>query len=184
MAFPENAQTLTVKGHWLGPDGEPARGKITVTLDQPTADVDTNTIYTRKPMVYELDGNGMVEFDIIKTAATLADPVPLTRNVSVKIVEEFEGLKKYTWSTVIDTTANDETGVFQLADAAEVAQRPLNQYVLLGTYAAALSGKASVVAVPSTVSSAGTVGSIAVNTTHLYVCVATNTWRRVAITTF
>lgn len=150
MAFPELAETITVKGQYLGPDGDPARGYILVTLDQSLADKDTNTIYTRKPLRYDLDGNGAVEFDIIKTGATDADPVPLTRNVAVTITENFEGVKKYTWKTVFDTSANDETDIFQLADAAEVTQRPLNQYVLLGTYAADLNAKASVSYVNST----------------------------------
>ena len=150
MAFPTLAETITVKGQYLGPDGDPARGYILVTLDQSLADKDTNTIYTRKPLRYDLDGNGAVEFDIIKTGATDADPVPLTRNVAVTITENFEGVKKYTWKTVFDTSANDETDIFQLADAAEVTQRPLNQYVLLGTYAADLNAKASVSYVNST----------------------------------
>ena len=35
--------------------------------------------------------------------------------------------------------------------------------------------------VPSTPTSTGTRGQIAANETHLYICVATDTWRRVAI---
>lgn len=38
--------------------------------------------------------------------------------------------------------------------------------------------------VPPTNASTGTKGQIAVNETHLYICVATDTWRRVAISTF
>jgi hypothetical protein len=38
----------------------------------------------------------------------------------------------------------------------------------------------TVVAVPATPTSTGSVGQIAVNTTHLHICVATNTWVRVA----
>jgi len=38
----------------------------------------------------------------------------------------------------------------------------------------------TVVAVPATPTSTGSVGQIAVNSTHLHVCVATNTWVRVA----
>jgi hypothetical protein len=150
MAFPTLAETITVKGQYLDPSGEPARGYILVTLDQSLADKDTNTIYTRKPLRYDLDGNGEVEFDIVKTGATDADPVALTRNVAVTITENFDGVKKYTWKTVFDTSANDETDIFQLADAAEVTQRPLNQYVLLGTYAADLNAKASTTYVNAT----------------------------------
>lgn len=38
--------------------------------------------------------------------------------------------------------------------------------------------------VPSTPTSTGVAGQVAANSTHLYVCTATNTWRRVAITTW
>lgn len=41
-----------------------------------------------------------------------------------------------------------------------------------------------VVAVPSTTTSTGRENQIAFNTTHLYVCVATNTWRRCALSTW
>jgi hypothetical protein len=40
------------------------------------------------------------------------------------------------------------------------------------------------VSVPATSTSSGTTGEIAANNTHLYVCTATNTWRRVALSTF
>ena len=38
--------------------------------------------------------------------------------------------------------------------------------------------------VPLTNASSGTKGQLAVNETHLYVCVDTDTWRRVALSTF
>lgn len=38
--------------------------------------------------------------------------------------------------------------------------------------------------IPSTPTSTGTKGQIAANETHLYICVATDTWRRVALSTF
>lgn len=38
--------------------------------------------------------------------------------------------------------------------------------------------------VPASTTSTGTAGEIAFNTTHLYVCVATDTWRRVALSTW
>ncbi len=40
------------------------------------------------------------------------------------------------------------------------------------------------VGVPATVSSTGAVGDVAANATHLYVCIAPNTWRRVALSTW
>lgn len=40
------------------------------------------------------------------------------------------------------------------------------------------------VPVPATVGSVGDVGDFAVNTTHIYFCVAPNSWKRAALTTF
>jgi hypothetical protein len=37
---------------------------------------------------------------------------------------------------------------------------------------------------PATAASAGTAGMVAYDATHLYVCVAANTWVRVALATF
>lgn len=44
--------------------------------------------------------------------------------------------------------------------------------------------KATIVAVPSTANSAGTQGNIAYDGTHLYVCVATDTWLRAPLATW
>jgi len=40
------------------------------------------------------------------------------------------------------------------------------------------------VSVPSTISSAGVEGQVAYDSTYFYICTATNTWRRVAISTW
>jgi hypothetical protein len=45
-------------------------------------------------------------------------------------------------------------------------------------------GYPGLVAAPSTATSAGTAGSIAYDGTHIYVCVATNTWVRATLATF
>lgn len=42
----------------------------------------------------------------------------------------------------------------------------------------------SFVGVPASSSSNGTANQVAIDSTHLYVCVATNTWRRVTLSTF
>lgn len=57
---------------------------------------------------------------------------------------------------------------------------PLNAALVnLDTRLTALNG-VSVVSIPTTNASAGSVGQIASNSTHFYVCVATNSWIRVA----
>ena len=40
------------------------------------------------------------------------------------------------------------------------------------------------VTVPVTATSSGTAGQVAYDATHFYVCIATNTWVRVALATF
>lgn len=40
------------------------------------------------------------------------------------------------------------------------------------------------VPVPATATSSGTAGQVAADTSFLYICVATNVWRRVAISSF
>ncbi len=46
------------------------------------------------------------------------------------------------------------------------------------------SGVPQLVAAPATATSAGTAGQIAYDATHIYVCVATNTWVRALLATF
>jgi hypothetical protein len=46
------------------------------------------------------------------------------------------------------------------------------------------SGVPALVAAPSTASSAGAAGQFAYDATHIYVCVATNTWVRASLATF
>lgn len=48
----------------------------------------------------------------------------------------------------------------------------------------ALSGKANMVSAPASATSNGTAGQIAYDAGFFYVCVATNTWKRVAISTW
>lgn len=47
-----------------------------------------------------------------------------------------------------------------------------------------LSSKPTIVAVPATATSTGVAGQVAYDSTHFYVCVATNTWVRQTLATF
>lgn len=46
------------------------------------------------------------------------------------------------------------------------------------------SGVPQLVAVPSTAASTGVAGQIAYDATHIYVCIATNTWVRATLATW
>jgi len=50
--------------------------------------------------------------------------------------------------------------------------------------AAILDSAATVIAAPATATSTGKAGQIAFDATHLYVCIATNTWIRATFATF
>lgn len=51
-------------------------------------------------------------------------------------------------------------------------------------YQALLNGGLHLVPVPATSTSNGTAGQVAASSTFMYICVATNTWRRWALSTF
>lgn len=48
----------------------------------------------------------------------------------------------------------------------------------------ALDAKATLVAAPALASSSGTAGQIAYDSSYFYVCISSNTWKRVAISTW
>ena len=50
--------------------------------------------------------------------------------------------------------------------------------IIRGTLSLKVSGAATVVAAPATAASAGTPGQIAYDATHIYICIATNSWIR------
>ena len=54
----------------------------------------------------------------------------------------------------------------------------------LGRPSSSVTGTVVSAAVPATATSAGTVGQVAYNSTHIYICTATNTWRRAALGTW
>lgn len=51
-------------------------------------------------------------------------------------------------------------------------------------YQALLNGPQRWVDVPATAASSGVAGQMAYSTTHLYVCVSPDTWKRTALSTF
>ncbi len=56
--------------------------------------------------------------------------------------------------------------------------------VVAGTVTATEYNLSALNTAPATSSSTGTVGQIRIDANHIYVCTATNTWKRVAIATF
>lgn len=138
MTFDAGAKTVVIKGKWQGPDGEPAQGYIELYLDAPISDKDLNVDvnYTQIKKKYPLDATGSVSIPFIVTD-TVINP-SLSKPVSLNIREVFAGAKPNKWSTVV-TDVGD--GNFYLSAASPVEVRPMNQYVLLGTFNTALDAK-------------------------------------------
>ncbi len=59
---------------------------------------------------------------------------------------------------------------------------PITQAI--NDHAAILDNAATVVAAPASATATGKAGQIAFDATHLYVCIATNTWIRATFATF
>jgi hypothetical protein len=69
-------------------------------------------------------------------------------------------------------------------DTINSTQKAGVEYMGLIYQALAAQKSLNLVPVPATSTSAGTAGQVAASSTFLYLCVATNTWRRVALSTF
>lgn len=133
MTFQPGATTITLRGRWQAPDGTPARGTIELSLDSPLGDDAANVTYTQEKKKYTLDEQGEISVEYIVTGTT--NPISgALSGTKVNIKEDFEGTKAYKWTTAF--TAADITGTNEiwLADLSAVEPRPLNQYVLIGTY--------------------------------------------------
>lgn len=105
MPYPSGARVITVVGQWLNIDGAAARGAIEVTFVK--TEVDNDVIYTHKPLRVELDGNGEVEFQLVKTSEPM----------QINILEELDGSKprRRQWTaTIREASITDDR--FNLAD--------------------------------------------------------------------
>lgn len=77
--------------------------------------------------------------------------------------------------------ANQVTNTANIAANTTTAN---NAQPIAGQNTPGATGYSQLVAAPSTASSTGVAGQIAYDATHIYVCVATNTWVRATLATF
>ncbi len=129
----------------------------------------------------------------------------MTNTVHLKLVNadqlfyQFAGytLNKTTFTTVdLDTVDEATLGNLETAvEATIVVDQSLSQSALISAIktsalgvtippAVDTSGFVTKVAAPSTATSTGVAGTIAYDATHIYVCVATNTWVRATLATW
>jgi hypothetical protein len=135
MAFLPGSTTVIIRGRWQAPDGSPARGDVELTLDAPYADATANVTYTQEKRKYTLDANGEISVPYIITG-TFNQVSGQLSGTKVKIRENFEDTKSYTWQTAFTAANITDTDKIWLSDLSAVEARPLNQYVSLGSYGA------------------------------------------------
>lgn len=138
MAYQPGANTVTLKGRWLIPDGTPASGYIELTLEDALGDPVSNTVYTKTKRRFNLDSNGEISTPYIVTGTI--NPVSGTLSgTKVKIREVLDDTSSNTWVTTF-TAADITTGnIIWLSDLSPVEAKPLNQYVSIGSYSEAIN---------------------------------------------
>lgn len=113
------------------------------------------------------------------TADELRKAIPVSNNANGVVYSNASNLTTTSTNFTFDGTSVKEAGyniVTQIDVGTAPNQIPLNQY--LGSLA--YKGNA-MVPVPATATSTGDVGDIAEDDNFFYVCIAQNTWKRVAI---
>lgn len=260
MAFKENAIKRTITGTIQKPNGAPAKGKITFTLQDSLSGRQENVVYSKQVATEELDENGFFSTEFVVTARGLtteeetarenaisqkadkesqldqvtelinaylqkaaAEPVTteetdtfnankLTKNalqsdviqltMTIAEINDYEKKLLASGSPVLiqmqltDPKATDryETvipigeGPIDLSELGRDAGVISNVYASqasLNTLRAYIDGRfIKTTAVPVLANSPGTAGEIAISTTHLYVCIAANTWRRTQLSSW
>ena len=94
-------------------------------------------------------------------------------------------LTAHTDNNDIHVTAEDKTAWSNKADSTELTAHTGNADIhVTAADKTAWNGKVSYTAVPASATATGTKGDIAYDSGYMYVCTATNTWKRTALTTW
>ena len=260
MAFKENAVKRTITGTIQKPNGDPAKGKITFTLQDSLPGRQENVIYSKQVATEELDENGFFSTEFVVTARGLTTEEEAAREIAIiqkadkerQLDEVTELINAYLQKAAAEPVTREETDAFnankltknalqsdviqltmtiteindyekklldsgspvliqmQLTDpkatdryetVIPVGEGPIDLSelgrdagIVSNVYAsqASLNNLRSYIdsrfikttAVPAESNSPGTTGEIAVSTTHLYVCVGANTWRRTQLSSW
>ena len=260
MAFKENAVKRTITGTIQKPNGDPAKGKITFTLQDSLPGRQENVIYSKQVATEELDENGFFSTEFVVTARGLTTEEEAAREIAIiqkadkerQLDEVTELINAYLQKAAAEPVTREETDAFnankltknalqsdviqltmtiteindyekklldsgspvliqmQLTDpkatdryetVIPIGEGPIDLSelgrdagVISNVYAsqASLNNLRSYIdsrfikttAVPAESNSPGTTGEIAVSTTHLYVCVGANTWRRTQLSSW
>lgn len=83
MAFKENAVKRTITGTIQKPNGEPAKGKITFTLQDSLPGREEGVVYSKQIATEELDEDGFFSTDFVVTARGLTSEEESERDTAV-----------------------------------------------------------------------------------------------------
>lgn len=164
--WPANFQGCTITGRYLKLDGTPVQGTVSFAASPDgLLDAEDTMIIVPVNLTATLDMNGALSIVVPATD----DPDINPHNWTYAVSENFVGGRKYSIRAPQNTTI----------DLSVVAPVPssLGQPIWRGASGLPLGE----VAAPSTATSAGVAGQMAYDSSYLYVCVATNIWKRTAL---
>lgn len=120
MAFKENAVKRTITGTIQKPNGEPAKGKITFTLQDSLPGRQENVIYSKQVATEELDENGFFSTEFVVTARGLTTEEEVARESAIsqkadkerQLDEVTELINAYLQKAATEPVTRDETDAF------------------------------------------------------------------------
>ena len=157
------------------PNGAPFVGMLSISLNypdraQPLRNSDGDTLVGFRRDVTVTDGS-------ISLSLEANDAItPAGTSYSVRYQPAAGNGTSYTETWIVPTSASP-VKVYELRSTTV----PLPSVLIPATQ---ISGGVRTADVPGSATASGSVGMIAADSTYLYVCVAANTWRRVALSTF
>lgn len=120
MAFKENAVKRTITGTIQKPNGDPAKGKITFTLQDSLPGRQENVIYSKQVATEELDEDGFFSTDFVVTARGLTSEEESTRETAatqkaekeIQLAEVTVLINDYLQKASTESVTQDETDAF------------------------------------------------------------------------
>ena len=171
----------TTSGHKVGINFSVADGvsnhRSVLYLDDATGDTVIDRASTSGAMQFKIRQNGIDQFALSTTgAATFSDDINIAAG------------KKLAYSaTTYMTPENNSTGAEIRTPGSLIVKTGVGATtaLVLTEVAATFSGTINIpTSTPASAGAAGTTGDIAWDSSYVYVCTATNTWKRTAIATW
>lgn len=120
MAFKENAVKRTITGTIQKPNGEPAKGKITFTLQDSLSGREESVVYSKQVATEELDEDGFFSTEFVVTARGLTTEEETARESAItqradkesQLDEVTDLINAYLQKAAAEPVTTEETNTF------------------------------------------------------------------------